>query len=61
VADDPFLAVDVACWFWNLHGLSGFADHDDILTITKRINGGLNGLEDRRTLLARGKFFLPST
>ena len=61
VADDPFLAVDVACWFWNVHGLSGFADHDDILTITKRINGGLNGLEDRRALLTRGKFFLPAT
>lgn len=60
VADDAFLAVDVACWFWSLHGLNGFADQDDILTITKRINGGLNGLEDRRMLLTRGKFFVPS-
>jgi putative chitinase len=58
VAEDPELAVDVACWYWDSHQLNQCADQDDLTTITKRINGGLNGLESRKTLLARGKFFL---
>lgn len=58
VATDPQLAVDVAGWFWNGHGLSPLADADDIEQITRRINGGLNGLDDRETHLARGKWFL---
>lgn len=31
------------------------ADRDDLETITRRINGGLNGLADRRRLLTRAK------
>ncbi len=58
VATDPDLAVDVACWFWQTHGLNALADQDDVLTITRRINGGLNGLADRERQLVRGKFFL---
>lgn len=58
VAEDPELAVDVACWYWDTHELNQCADQDDITTITRRINGGLNGLEDREALLVRGKFFL---
>jgi putative chitinase len=58
LAEDPDLAVDVACWYWDTHELNQCADQDDVTTITKRINGGLNGLESRKTLLARGKFFL---
>jgi putative chitinase len=58
VADDPNLAVDVACWYWETHNLNQYADQDDITTITRRINGGLNGLEDRQRLLTRAKFFL---
>lgn len=41
----------VAGWFWSSHGLNGLADTDDIEAVTRRINGGLNGLTDRRTLL----------
>ena len=58
VAADPNLAVDVACWFWDRHNLNALADNDDIRGITRRINGGLNGLEDRERQLARGRFFL---
>ncbi len=58
LATDPDLAVDVACWFWRTHGLNALADQDDVLTITRRINGGLNGLADRERQLVRGKFFL---
>lgn len=58
VATDPALAVDVACWFWNTHKLSALADSDDLETITKRVNGGLNGLQDRADHLERAKFGL---
>jgi putative chitinase len=58
VADDANLAVDVACWYWENRKLNQFADQDDITTITHKINGGLNGLDDRKRLLRRAKFFL---
>jgi putative chitinase len=40
-------AVQSACWFWETNGLNKFADADDILNMTKRINGGTIGLNDR--------------
>jgi putative chitinase len=40
-------AVKSACWFWKTNNLNQFADSGDILTMTKRINGGTIGLEDR--------------
>ncbi|MGY9054750.1 MAG: glycoside hydrolase family 19 protein, partial [Alphaproteobacteria bacterium] len=58
VANDPSMAVDVACWFWKSRRLNRYADNDDVLTVTKRINGGTNGLDDRERLLARAKTIL---
>lgn len=50
---------DLAClsagWYWSSRRLNGDADSDDILTITKIINGGTNGLADRQSYLARAK------
>ena len=40
-------AVKSACWFWRTNNLNQYADAGDILTMTKRINGGTIGLEDR--------------
>jgi putative chitinase len=40
-------AVQSACWFWETNKLNQYADSGDILTMTKRINGGTIGLEDR--------------
>ena len=40
-------AVKSACWFWKTNNLNQYADAGDILTMTKRINGGTVGLEDR--------------
>ena len=40
-------AVKSACWFWKTNNLNQYADAGDILTMTKRINGGNIGLEDR--------------
>jgi putative chitinase len=40
-------AAQSACWFWETNNLNQWADKGDILTLTKRINGGTIGLEDR--------------
>jgi len=40
-------AIQSACWFWETNNLNQYADSGDILTMTKRINGGTIGLEDR--------------
>lgn len=40
-------------WWWSSHGCNGFADRDDFVGLTKRINGGTNGLADRQNLYAR--------
>ena len=40
-------AAQSACWFWESNNLNQWADKGDILTLTKRINGGTIGLEDR--------------
>jgi putative chitinase len=39
--------VQSAAWFWESNNLNQWADKGDILTLTKRINGGTIGLEDR--------------
>lgn len=41
-------AAQSACWFWETNKLNQWADSGDILTLTKRINGGTIGLEDRK-------------
>jgi putative chitinase len=40
-------AVQSACWFWETNNLNQWADKQDWVTLTKRINGGTIGLEDR--------------
>jgi predicted chitinase len=53
--EDTNLCADVAGWFWKRRGLNKIADADNILTITVRINGGRNGLENRKRLLELAK------
>lgn len=40
-------AAQSACWFWETNKLNTWADTGDIVTLTKKINGGTIGLEDR--------------
>jgi putative chitinase len=58
VASDPIAAVDVACWFWNRNKINDLADKDDVKAVTKRINGGFNGLDDRIEYQVRAKSVL---
>lgn len=58
VETDTELCADVAGWFWAKRNLNHLADADDLTTLTRRVNGGLNGIDDRRRLLLRGKALL---
>lgn len=48
-------ALISALWFWNKHNLNAYADKDDIVSITKVINGGQTGILDRKRLLVKYK------
>lgn len=56
--EQPQWACESAAWFWQSNGLNELADKDQFTTITRRINGGLNGLEDRLQVWARAKSVL---
>lgn len=43
----------VAVWYWTSHNINALADRDDVLAVTKAINGGTNGLASRKAILAR--------
>jgi len=45
--EQPDGASRSAAWFWSRHGLNAYADDGDFVTLTRRINGGTNGLADR--------------
>lgn len=54
----PEYAVLSACWFWNKHNLNELADIPDFRKITKKINGGYNGYDDRLKLYTCAKMIL---
>lgn len=53
--EQPQWAAESAAWFWEVNGLNELADRDQFNTITRRINGGLNGLADRIEIWERAK------
>jgi len=44
----PAGAIESACWFWGANNLNDIADTDDVKRMTKKINGGSIGLDDRK-------------
>jgi putative chitinase len=50
VSYDKSFSLMSAIWFWNAHNLNHYADQGDIKTMTKIINGGFLGLEEREQL-----------
>jgi putative chitinase len=56
--EQPQWAAESAAWFWEQNGLNELADRDQFNSITRRINGGLNGLQDRLQLWARARAVL---
>ncbi|WP_236236621.1 glycoside hydrolase family 19 protein [Pseudomonas faucium] len=53
--EQPRWACESAAWFWHSRGLNALADRGEFNRITRHINGGLNGLEDRLVLWARAR------
>jgi putative chitinase len=49
----PAGAVESACWFWDTNNLNNIADTDDVVKMTKKINGGNIGLADRQSRYAK--------
>ena len=47
--------IKTACWYWTSRNLNQYADNNDIVTITKKINGGINGLQDRTNILQKAR------
>ena len=63
IMDDPDLvsseyAVHSAVFFWDRNGLNRLADRDDVVAVTRKINGGENGLAHRRELLNKANGLL---
>jgi putative chitinase len=48
----------VAGWYWNKRKINELADKDDVKAVTKAVNGGYNGLDDRMDYLGRAKAVL---
>lgn len=53
LASRPDVGFRIAVWFWSSRGLNGLADKGAFTEITRRINGGYNGLSARRQYYAR--------
>ncbi|WP_122543980.1 glycoside hydrolase family 19 protein [Pseudomonas viridiflava] len=51
--EQPEHAAMSAAWYWSSRGLNSLADMRDIRTITRRINGGTNGLAEREAIYER--------
>lgn len=58
LASDPALAMESSMWWWCNHGMNAVADRDDVLAVTRKVNGGTNGLDDRRKRTAEVKSLL---
>ncbi len=54
-AATPEIGFRIAAWFWKTHMLNELADADKFIEISRRINGGTNGLENRQARWIRTK------
>lgn len=51
--EQPELAAMSAGWYWSTRKINSLADAQDVLGMTKRVNGGINGLDDRQMRYSR--------
>ena len=58
LAASPAVGIRIACAYWLASRLNAAADRDDIEAATRLINGGLNGIADRRARLTKAKELL---
>lgn len=55
LAADPVTSLRIAIFYWVSHGINAAADRDDLIGVTRLVNGRLNGLDDRRVYVRRAK------
>lgn len=53
--ESPDAAVGSAGWYWTSREINTLADRDDLHAVTRKVNGGLNGIEDRLRRLEHAK------
>ena len=60
LAAEPAISLKIACEYWKSRNINAAADRDDLIKVTRLVNGGLNGLEDRQKYLQKAKVALAS-
>lgn len=55
IAAEPVTSLKIACEYWKDRNINVLCDRDDLIGVTKKVNGGTNGLEDRQECLRRAK------
>lgn len=60
LAADPLTSLKISCEYWKSRAINAPSDQDDLIRVTRLVNGGLNGLDDRSTYIRRAKGALKS-
>jgi putative chitinase len=55
LAAGPALSLKIACEYWKLHNINADCDRDDLQAVTRKVNGGLNGLSERAAFTQKAK------
>lgn len=53
MAKEPYVACNIACCYWRIKGISAYAREGNVIAVTRKINGGLNGFDDRERRFKR--------